>query len=221
MDFNQENIDTYKNESAVNHYNKITEIKEIEKKLIALYFKSPVLDLGCGVGRTTKFLFDNGFSVIGVDIIEEMVNKAKKIYPEINFRVGDACNLKFKGNSFKSVFFSFNGLDYIFPEGKRIKALKEIERVLKKDGILVFSSHNPFALFFRFRPKFLLRNLKKGSIFSSYKMEAHPFGELYTYYSSPRKQIKMVEKNTNLRFVGKYSSGIKDLHPHYVFKKIQ
>ncbi len=219
MDFNKKNIETYKTREAIKHYT-TNEIKPIEKKLIDKYFKSPVLDLGCGVGRTTKYLFEKGFKVIGIDIIEEMIKTAKSLYPKINFQTGDACNLKFKDNSFNTVFFSFNGLDYIFPKEKRVRALKEIERLLKKEGIFVFSSHNPLALFLKFRPKFIFRNLKRGSLFSRYKIETHLFGELSTYYSSPRRQIKIVEKNTNLRFIALYRKDKADLHPHYVFKKI-
>ncbi len=77
-----------------------------------------ILDLGCGVGRTTKPLYDLGYNVIGVEIIKEMIDLAKKKYPNIDFRVGDACNLKFKDAEFDIVFFSFNGMDYIFPEKK-------------------------------------------------------------------------------------------------------
>lgn len=219
MDLNKENINTYKNKSTIKHYKGHTKIEEIERKLIKKYFESPVLDLGCGVGRTTKYLFDEGFKVIGVDIIKDMIEEAKIIYPKINFEVGDACNLKFKDNSFKTVFFSFNGLDYIYPKKKRIQALKEVERVLMSGGTFVFSSHNSLALLFRSRPLFLLRNLKKKYLFSDYKMESHPFGDLYTYYAPPKKQIKLIEDNTRLKFLSQYRNGIKDLHPHYVFKK--
>lgn len=218
MDPNTKNIETYKGKDSVKHYT-TTEMNPIEKVLIEKYFKSPVLDLGCGVGRTTKYLHDKKFNVTGVEIIEEMVKKAKEIYPKIDFKVGNACKLKFNDNSFKTVFFSFNGLDYIFPEQNRIKALREIERVLMKNGHFIFSSHNPTTLFFRFRPRFILRNIKNKSLFSKYKLEAHSFGDLHTYYCSPKKQIKMVENNTSLKFVGKFISGIKDLHPHYVFRK--
>lgn len=218
MNLNEKNVQTYKDKKAIEHYS-IEEIKPIEKDLISKYFKSPVLDLGCGIGRTTKYLYDNGFNVVGVDIIKDMIHKAKSLYPKISFKVGDACKLKFKRDSFNTVFFSFNGLDYIFPEKKRIIAIKEIERVTKKKGVFVFSSHNPLALFFRFRPKFLLRNIKKRTLFSNYKIEAHHFGELYTYYSSPKKQIEVIEKNTKFRLIGFQRKGIKDLHPHYIFVK--
>ena len=55
---------------------------------------------------------------------------------------GDASNLGLKDNSFDVVIFSFNGIDYIYPYIKRLAALKEIRRVLKTNGLFIFSSHN-------------------------------------------------------------------------------
>ena len=37
------------------------------------------LDFGCGTGRSTRFLKELGFDVIGVDISEEMITIAKEI----------------------------------------------------------------------------------------------------------------------------------------------
>ena len=95
-DLHQKNIDTYATNEAVTHYEKLTKIKDAEKLLIDKYFSGKILDLGCGVGRTTKYLADKGFDVLGVEIIEDMVKRAKKKYPKIKFEVGDACNLSIK-----------------------------------------------------------------------------------------------------------------------------
>lgn len=194
-------------------------MKPIEKYLINKYFRDKILDLGCGCGRTTKYLYDLGHDVIGVEIVESMVKKAKSNLPKIKFEVGDACNLRFKDNAFDAVFFSFNGMDFIHPELARIDAIKEISRILKPGGYFIFSSHNPLALFFNFRPRFLLRNLLRGTLFSRYKYEKEKFGELCTYYASPQKQILQIHQNTNLRFVELVRRGFYDIAPHYVFKK--
>ncbi|MBN2519141.1 MAG: class I SAM-dependent methyltransferase, partial [Bacteroidales bacterium] len=39
------------------------------------------LDFGCGTGRSTRFLQQYGFDCIGVDISENMINKAKEFNP--------------------------------------------------------------------------------------------------------------------------------------------
>ena len=43
------------------------------------------LDYGCGTGISTKFLFDQGLDVLGLDISEEMIKKAKSNYPYLKF----------------------------------------------------------------------------------------------------------------------------------------
>jgi len=117
------------------------------------------------------------------------------------------------------VFFSYNGIDYIFPEDKRVIALKEIDRILKNDGYFVFSSHNPFTLFTKIRPKFFFRNLFKGTLFSRYKYEKQHFGGFYTYYGSPKKQKKLIEENTSMKLVEIVRDKKDKLHPYYVFRK--
>jgi len=101
-----------------------------------------VLDLGCGYGRTTVSLKDRGYDVIGADIVERMIVSARAARPDIDFRVMDACEIKFPDEAFDYVLFSFNGIDCILPESRRLQAMKEMLRVLKPGGTAVLSSHN-------------------------------------------------------------------------------
>ncbi|MEK6844544.1 MAG: peptidoglycan bridge formation glycyltransferase FemA/FemB family protein [Nanoarchaeota archaeon] len=219
-DLFKENVDIYKSQEAVVHYATQMKMKEVEKDLIKKYFYGNVLDLGCGCGRTTKYISDQGFDVIGVDIVEDMIKKAREMFPNIKFETGDACSLNHEDDKFDIVFFSFNGLDYIYPESKRIMAVKEVARVLKKDGYFIYSSHNPLSLFFKFRPGLLWRSAKTGKIFSKYKPEKNiNFGLLHTYFATPKNQIKLIESNTGLKFIEQVPNSAKELHPHYVFRK--
>tara|TARA_Y100000310_G_C20626590_1_gene786273 strand:+ start:753 stop:1418 length:666 start_codon:yes stop_codon:yes gene_type:complete len=219
VDPHKTNIDNYSSNKAVEHYAKDTSLKKIEIHLIKKYFKGKILDLGCGGGRTTKYLSDAGYDVIGVDNAKKMVDKAKENSPNTHFEVGDACNLHFKDNSFEVVFFSFNGLDYVYPLKNRIAALKEICRVLKRGGHFVYSSHNSLSLLFNLRPRFLSRNIFKIMAFSKYLLDKDVFGTFHTFYASPKNQKKLCHQNTDLQFVEQLPKGIKPIFPHYVFKK--
>src|ERR1019366_5406699 len=99
-----------------------------------------LIDLGCGPGQTTKYLFDCGLTdLIGVDISPSMVAVAKNINPMINFETADILNLKYPGKTFGSAiaFYSIIHFDY---EQLKI-AFKEIKRILKDNGQFLFSFH--------------------------------------------------------------------------------
>ena len=101
-----------------------------------------VLDIGCGSGRTTAILKNLSAGYIGLDYSLEMVESCRKRFGGVRFIHGDVREMnEFKDEEFDYVMFSFNGLDSINHED-RLKGLKEIRRVLKQDGLFVFSSHN-------------------------------------------------------------------------------
>jgi trans-aconitate 2-methyltransferase len=62
-----------------------------------------ILDLGCGTGHLTEQIADSGARVVGVDRSPEMVNAARKAYPNLQFEVADARSLGFH-DEFDAVF---------------------------------------------------------------------------------------------------------------------
>lgn len=52
-----------------------------------------VLDIGCGVGNLTKYIYDKGYIIDGIDLSKEMLNIAKTKYPNINFYNMDMMNI--------------------------------------------------------------------------------------------------------------------------------
>jgi trans-aconitate methyltransferase len=49
-----------------------------------------VLDLGCGTGQLTAEIADSGAEVLGIDQSPEMIAQARRNFPGLRFKVGDA-----------------------------------------------------------------------------------------------------------------------------------
>lgn len=103
-------------------------------------FHGRVLDLGCGTGRTTAHLART-CTVTGIDYAPAMIARGRARHPNLDLRVMDARSLAFPDESFDGAFFSFNGLDYLYPLADRSLALKEIYRVLRPGGLFIYASH--------------------------------------------------------------------------------
>ena len=122
---------------------------ESEKIMIKKYFNSEsrILDIGCGAGRTTIGLYRLGYHLVeGLDLSEAMIVQVRRISKKLNynitFRVGDAACLDYDDETFDAALFSFNGIMQIPGRENRIKALKEIKRILKSKGYFLFTTHD-------------------------------------------------------------------------------
>jgi len=115
------------------YYLAYRDLPEILSKYVS-GFKA--LDFGCGTGRSTRFLQKLGFEAIGVDIAEKMINQAKKIDPNGNYRLIEEDLSQFKNNTYNLVLSVFT-FDNIPTKEKKVNNLQEITRILKKGGIFV------------------------------------------------------------------------------------
>jgi ubiquinone/menaquinone biosynthesis C-methylase UbiE len=95
------------------------------------------LDFGCGTGRSTRFLQELEFNVVGVDIAEDMVKKATRIDPEGDYRLIKEGHLsQFESNAYDLVLSVFT-FDNIPSMEKKVKNLKEFRRLLTSGGRVV------------------------------------------------------------------------------------
>lgn len=145
-------LHVYDTPEVAAHYAALDYLTPCEKALFEVFLKQgdAILDLGVGGGRTTAYLSRLASRYVGVDYAPKMVASCQRKFPQLEFLVADATNLALLGaGNFDSVVMAFNGMDYLVPGHSRRRCLAEIHRVLKRDGVFIFSSHNPRAIFSR------------------------------------------------------------------------
>ena len=97
-----------------------------------------ILDAGCGYGRIAIPLLNKGYDVYGIDLSKRLIGELKKEHSSkgINhrFKVADMCDLPFKNNTFDVVLCLWSSFDALLFRREQVRALKEMRRILKKDG---------------------------------------------------------------------------------------
>jgi SAM-dependent methyltransferase len=101
---------------------------------VELPSSADVLEVGCGTGVLTRVLaaLPRVRTVVGVDLAESLVEKARELAPGLRFEQADARSLPFADASFDVVVFD-STLSHV-PEPER--ALGEASRVLRPGGLL-------------------------------------------------------------------------------------
>jgi SAM-dependent methyltransferase len=102
--------------------------------------RKKLLDFGCGTGIYAKILTKKGAIVKGFDISPEMIKIAKKDNPKLDLKVGSGYKIPFS-EKFDVVLASLV-VDY-FEDWNKV--FSEVNRMLNKGGIFVFSFGNPVA----------------------------------------------------------------------------
>ncbi len=95
-----------------------------------------ILDLATGTGDSARAIVEKGVAVIGVDISFNMIRRAKEKIPGTGYSVfaGSAYTIPFKDETFDGATCAFG----IRNMHQTPAALKEICRVLKRGGKMVF-----------------------------------------------------------------------------------
>ncbi len=165
---------------------------ERKLKILGSLKRKHFLEIGCGGGQCSIAAAKRGAIAIGIDISDEQIKfaeqLAKKNEVNVNFRQGNIENLsEIKSNS-QDIVFSAYALQYI----KNLKkCFKEVYRVLKKNGIFVFSLNHPFYRVFDDDP-----NLKVHR--SYFDTGYHEFVWLYKGSKLHEKSFEILRKVSGL-----------------------
>ncbi len=128
--------------------------------------RGKLLDVGCGNGEVTVKLKERGFEVYGVDFSSVAISMAKS--KSVNAIVHDVdTGLPFKNGSFDVVWCG-DILEHIFDP---IFVLKEINRTLKDDGIVLITVPN--ELYLLNRVKVLLGKSPQSAIYRRFSQCKH------------------------------------------------
>ncbi|MDO8638500.1 MAG: class I SAM-dependent methyltransferase [Candidatus Daviesbacteria bacterium] len=115
------------------------------KKMIGGKKFNLVLDVGCASGTFTNQLaqFLPGSKICGVDTYDSAIKFARKKYPYLNFIKADAHKLPFKENSY-DLIICYETIEHVV---NPLLVLKEMRRVLKKDGMAILAMDSGSLMF--------------------------------------------------------------------------
>ena len=150
--------------------------------------KKRLLELACGTGQLSFPLSDCTNSWTATDFSENMIKQAKRrgTTEKLSFCVADATALSYENENFDCVVIS-NAL-HIMPEPE--KAMQEIRRVLKKDGIL----YAPTFLWAEKKSSGLRKRLMSITGFKAYKeWNKENFCEFITDYGFTVVKVNLVD----------------------------
>jgi SAM-dependent methyltransferase len=111
-----------------------------------------ILDLGCGNGRLCDFLKPKEVSYLGIDHNSQLLDLARKNFPEARFQLDDIMDLKLEEEAFDNVF-CIAAFHHIPTKKMRKKVLADVHRALKPDGLLILTVWNLFQ--FRYLGPFI------------------------------------------------------------------
>ena len=148
------------------HHNNLDEF--IRREILKLPKKSHVLDAGCGLSAWTTVFLRKNYNISGIDGEPEVIRVCKKIYKKQDYRVGNLYKTEYKKNLFDGIVMREVIEHFKNPK----KAVDEVYRILKPDGILIITTPNYSSLLLH-----LIENTYNrffGGPCKPYKDEVHP-----------------------------------------------
>lgn len=140
---------------------KVVKFAELEKN-------AKILDIGTGTGRQAFAFAKEGYKVIGIDISEEMLKKAKlnNRFPNVSFQITDATKMPFENNHFDGVCASFTLHE--MPRQIINQVLDEMVRVTKPQGTVLIIDFAAVKESFSKRLMYHFLSMVEGHMYSQF-----------------------------------------------------
>jgi 2-polyprenyl-3-methyl-5-hydroxy-6-metoxy-1,4-benzoquinol methylase len=129
--------------------------------------KIRILDIGCGTGRHSIELARRGYSVVGIDLSESLLTRAKQKASEqklhIDFQKQDARNLPFLQEFDLAIMLCEGAFPLMETDEMNFQILQNATNSLKPKGKLIFTTLNGLFPLFHSVKDFLASETKEGN----------------------------------------------------------
>ncbi|MDN5709509.1 MAG: class I SAM-dependent methyltransferase [Planococcus sp. (in: firmicutes)] len=106
----------------------------------------PILDLGCGTGRVTLPLAQQGHQLIGVDLHEGMLGRAKEKTLDANLRIDwvlQDCTQLALNIEAALIYMTGNSFQHFLTNESQNQLLKSVKTHLSDNGVFIFNTRFP------------------------------------------------------------------------------
>ena len=153
-----------------------------------------ILDVGCGYGRTLHELSLHGYAnLTGVDFSSAMVERGRRVYPDLRLMVAEGSVLPFEPASFDAVIL-FAVITGNSRDTDQDAIIEEISRILRPGGILCF---NDFLL--NDDQRNLERYARYADTYGTYGVFELPDGGIARHHT-PERIAELVSGFTRLHY---------------------
>ncbi|ASQ90693.1 SAM-dependent methyltransferase [Prosthecochloris sp. GSB1] len=149
-----------------------------------------ILDLGCGPGHYCDRFQQEGFTITGVDLDEQMIDAARRRYPDVRFECMDINGIETITERFDAIYSIGNVIAHITPEQLRT-LLPVIRKLLFPGGYWIFQIVNWDYLLTLERYAFPVKTLEEGNL--AFHREYEDISEeqvtFHTFMQSEKKRL--------------------------------
>lgn len=109
-----------------------------EVDFVMQFAPATALDAGCGFGRVGIELHARGVDIVGVDLDPDLLDRAKRRAPHLDWRLGDLASLDID-RRFDLVVLAGNVIGFVDP-ADRVEAVRACARHVVPGGVLVMGN---------------------------------------------------------------------------------